>query len=217
MPIAPPGQTMNEPIRILVVEDQFFFRVALRSIVDARGDMVIVGETDNGSEAVELQQKLRPDVIIMDLRLPGASGLDAIGRIRRHDPRAHILVLSNYEGSEDVYRAMEAGALAYLTKDAEGEELVRAILAVHAGKRYLPAALGALLAGRVGGDALTDRELDVLRLMAQGFSNREIGGRLHIAEKTVKIHVSHVLDKLGVTDRTQAAMSAVQRGIVHLP
>jgi DNA-binding NarL/FixJ family response regulator len=208
---------MSDPVRILVVEDQFFFRVALRSIVDARGDMVIVGETDNGREAIELQQKLSPDVIIMDLRLPGASGFEVIGAIRRLSPKARILVLSNYEGSEDVYRAMEAGALAYLTKDAEGEELVRAILAVHAGKRYLPAALGALLAGRVGGDELTDRELDVLRLLAQGFSNREIGTRLHIAEKTVKIHVSRVLDKLGVSDRTQAAMSAVQRGIVHLP
>ena len=207
---------MNAPIRIMVVEDQFFFRVALRSIVDARSDMEIAGETDNVREAIQLHEKLRPDVIIMDLRLPGGSGLDAIAGIRRQDPKARILVLSNYEGSEDVYRAMEAGALAYLTKDAEGDELVRAILAVHAGKRYLPASLGALLAGRMRGDELTDRELDVLRLLAQGFSNREIGDRLRIAEKTVKIHVSRVLDKLGVADRTQAAMTAVQRGIVHL-
>jgi DNA-binding NarL/FixJ family response regulator len=207
---------MNQPIRILVVEDQFFFRVALRSIVEARNDMVIVGETDNGREAMVFYGQLRPDVIIMDLRLPGMSGLDAIGAIRRQNSRAHILVLSNHEGSEDVYRAMEAGALAYLTKDADGEELVRAILAVHAGKQYLPAALGALLAGRVGGDTLTDRELDVLRLLAKGLTNREIGARLLIAEKTVKIHVSRVLDKLGVADRTQAAMAAVQRGIVDL-
>jgi DNA-binding NarL/FixJ family response regulator len=208
---------MNASIRILVVEDQFFFRVALRSIVDARDDMAIVGETDNGREALELEQKVHPDVIIMDLRLPGISGFDAISSMRRQNPKVRILVLSNYEGSEDIYRAMEAGALAYLTKDAGGEELVRAILAVYAGKRYLPAALGALLAGRVGGDELTDRELDVLRLLAQGLSNRDIGGRLRIAEKTVKIHVSRVLDKLGVADRTQAAMAAVQRGIVHLP
>jgi len=200
----------------MVVEDQFFFRVALRSLVDARIDMEIVGETDSAREAVQLHAQLHPDVTIMDLRLPGGSGLNAIEAIRRQDPRARILVLSNYEGSEDVYRAMEAGALAYLTKDAGGDELVRAILSVHAGKRYLPAALGALLAGRMRGDELTDRELDVLRLLAQGFSNREIGNRLKIAEKTVKIHVSRVLDKLGVEDRTQAAMTAVQRGIVHL-
>lgn len=208
--------TLTEPIRIMVVEDQFFFRVALRSLVDARIDMEIVGETDSAREAVQLHAQLHPDVTIMDLRLPGGSGLNAIEAIRRQDPRARILVLSNYEGSEDVYRAMEAGALAYLTKDAGGDELVRAILSVHAGKRYLPAALGALLAGRMRGDELTDRELDVLRLLAQGFSNREIGNRLKIAEKTVKIHVSRVLDKLGVEDRTQAAMTAVQRGIVHL-
>lgn len=207
---------MSARIKILLVEDQYFFRVALHSIVDVRDDMLIVAETDKAREAVSLHEKLRPDVVIMDLRLPGASGLDAIHCIRQCDPQAHILVLSNYEGSEDVYRALEAGALAYLTKDASGEELVGAILAVHAGRQYLPAALGILLAGRIRGNELTDRELDVLRLLARGMSNREIGERLHIAEKTVKIHVSRVLDKLGVEDRTQAAIAAVQRGIVHL-
>src|ERR1051326_2380267 len=139
---------MSEPIRIMVVEDQFFFRVALRSIVDARADMQIAGETESARAAVGLYGQLHPDVCIIDLRLPDGSGLDVIAAIRRQDPAARILVLSNYEGSEDVYRAMEAGALAYLTKDAEGDELVRAILSVHAGKRYLPAALGTLLAGR---------------------------------------------------------------------
>jgi DNA-binding NarL/FixJ family response regulator len=207
---------VSNRIQILLVEDQFFFRVAVHSIVEARDDMMIVGETDKAREAVALHEQLRPDVVIMDLRLPGASGLDAIHCIRQRDPQARILVLSNYEGSEDVYRALEAGALAYLTKDACGEELVNAIQTVHAGKRYLPAALGVLLAGRLRGNELTDRELDVLRLLARGMSNREIGERLHIAEKTVKIHVSRVLDKLGVGDRTQAAIAAVQRGIVHL-
>jgi len=207
---------MSDRIRIMVVEDQFFFRVALRSIVESRTDMTIAGETDNAKAAVSLYEKVRPDVTIMDLRLPGGSGLAAISEIRQLDPKARILVLSNYEGSEDVYRAMEAGALAYLTKDAEGDELVQAILSVRSGRRYLPPNLGTLLAGRMGVDELTNRELDVLRLLAQGFSNREIGYRLQIAEKTVKIHVSRVLDKLGVADRTQAAMAAVQRGIVHL-
>jgi DNA-binding NarL/FixJ family response regulator len=207
---------MSDRIRIMLVEDQFFFRVALRSIVESRTDMTIAGETDNAKAAVSLYEKVRPDVTIMDLRLPGGSGLAAICEIRQLDPKARILVLSNYEGSEDVYRAMEAGALAYLTKDAEGDELVQAILSVRSGRRYLPPNLGTLLAGRMGGDELTNRELDVLRLLAQGFSNREIGYRLQIAEKTVKIHVSRVLDKLGVADRTQAAMAAVQRGIVHL-
>lgn len=207
---------MSGRIRILLVEDQFFFRVAVHSIVEARDDMAIVGETDKAREAVALHEQLQPDVVIMDLRLPGASGLDAMHCIRQQNPRARILVLSNYEGSEDVYRALEAGALAYLTKDASGDELVTAIRTVHAGKRYLPAPLGVLLAGRIRGNELTDRELDVLRLLARGMSNRDIGERLHIAEKTVKIHVSRVLDKLGVEDRTQAAIAAVQRGIVHL-
>ena len=207
---------MPDRIRIMVVEDQFFFRVALRSIVESRTDMTIAGETDNAKAAVSLYEKIRPDVTIMDLRLPGGSGLAAIREIRQLDAKARILVLSNYEGSEDVYRAMEAGALAYLTKDAEGDELVQAILSVRSGRRYLPPNVGTLLAGRMGGDELTNRDLDVLRLLAQGFSNREIGYRLQIAEKTVKIHVSRVLDKLGVADRTQAAMAAVQRGIVHL-
>jgi DNA-binding NarL/FixJ family response regulator len=207
---------MPDKIRILIVEDQFFFRLALHSIVDARSDMCVVGETDKGREAVELYSRLKPDVTVMDLRLPDISGLVAIAEIRRHDAKARILVLSNYEGSEDIHRALRAGALSYLTKDASGEELLRALQAVAAGKRYLTAAVGATLAERVPDAALTDRETEVLRLLAQGCSNREIANRLKIAENTTRIHVSRILDKLAAEDRTQAVLVAIQRGLVHL-
>ena len=200
----------------MIVEDQFFFRLALHSIVDARSDMCIVGETDKGREGVELYGRLKPDVTVMDLRLPDISGLVAIAEIRRHDAKARILVLSNYEGSEDIHRALRAGALSYLTKDASGEELLRALQAVAAGKRYLTTAVGATLAERVPDAALTDRETEVLRLLAQGCSNREIANRLHIAENTTRIHVSRILDKLAAEDRTQAVLVAIQRGLVHL-
>src|SRR5215831_14191590 len=153
---------MTDKIRILIVEDQFFFRLALHSIVDARNDMCVAGETDKGREGVELYARLKPDVTVMDLRLPDVSGLVAIAEIRRQDAKARILVLSNYEGSEDIHRALRAGALSYLTKDASGEELLRALQAVAAGKRYLTAAVGATLAERVPDAALTDRETEVL-------------------------------------------------------
>jgi DNA-binding NarL/FixJ family response regulator len=207
---------MADKIRILIVEDQFFFRLALHSIVDARSDMSVIGETDKGLEGVELHARLKPDVTVMDLRLPDVSGLEAITQIRRNDPKAQILVLSNYEGSEDIHRALRAGALSYLTKDASGEELVRALQAVAAGRRFLTPAVGSALAARVPDSALTDREADVLRLLAQGCSNREIASRLKIAENTTRIHVSRILDKLAVDDRTQAVLVAIQRGLVHL-
>ena len=207
---------MTDKIRILIVEDQFFFRLALHSIVDARSDMFVVGETDKGREGVQLYARLKPDVTVMDLRLPDISGLDAIEEIRHGDPKAQILVMSNYEGSEDIHRALRAGALSYLTKDASGEELLRALQSVAAGKRFLTPAVSATLAERMPDAALTDRESEVLRLLAKGCSNREIAGRLRISENTTRIHVSRILDKLAVEDRTQAVLVAIQRGLVHL-
>ena len=207
---------MSERIRILVVEDQFFFRLALRSIVDARGDMAIVAETSKAREALPLFREHRPDIAIIDLRLPDASGLEAIMAIRREDPKARLLVLSNYEGSEDIHGALQAGALAYLTKDVGSEDLIQAILAVAQGKRFLSPAVAATLSTRISGDDLTDRERNVLQLLAQGCSNREISNRLKIAENTVRIHVSRILDKLQAEDRTQAVLAAIHRGLVHL-
>jgi DNA-binding NarL/FixJ family response regulator len=207
---------MIDRIKILVIEDQFFFRLALRSIVDARNDMIIVAEASKAREALPLYKEHRPELAIIDLRLPEGSGLEAIAAIRQHDAKARLLVLSNYEGSEDIHRALRAGALAYLTKDAGGEDLVQAILTVAQGKRYLSPTVAATLSARVAGDDLTDRERNVLQLLAQGCSNREISSRLKIAENTVRIHVSHILDKLQVEDRTQAVLAAIHRGLVHV-
>jgi len=206
----------RSPIRILVVEDQYFFRIALRTTIDSRSDMQIVAETDKGNEALSLCRQHQPNVVIMDLRLPGISGFEAIDLIHTELPATGILVLSNYEGSEDVHRALASGALAYLTKDAGADLLVEAILSVSAGKRLVPPSIGALLAERVPGSELTARERDVLQLLAKGRSNREVGEALNISENTVRIHVSRILDKLGVTDRTQAVLLAIQRGLVHV-
>jgi DNA-binding NarL/FixJ family response regulator len=207
---------MSEPVRILLVEDQSIARLALHTIIDPRPDMRIVAETGRGDEAPALYDQHRPDVVIMDLRLPGLSGFDAIARIRLRHPSARILALTNYEGSEDVHRALHSGALAYLTKDTAKEELIQAILAVARGKRYLPPSVSALLAERTPGSDLTDRELDVLRLLAQGCSNRALAESLGISENTARIHVTHILQKLGVEDRTQAVLTAIRRGIVHV-
>lgn len=207
---------MSSKTRILLVEDQYFFRLALHTTIDPRDDMAIAGETGKGDEALSLCRQLQPDVVIMDLRLPGLSGFDAIAQIHAEFPHLAILVLSNYEGSEDVHRALQAGALAYLTKDASSDELIRSILAVRSGKRYLPPAVASLLATRLPGSQLTDRELDVLRLLAKGASNREAADSLGISENTVRIHVSRILDKLGAADRTQAVLLAIQNGLVHV-
>jgi len=207
---------MTSCVRILLVEDQPIARLALHTIIDSRPDMRIVAETGRGDDAVALFDEHNPDVAIMDLRLPGASGFDAIDGIRKRHPAARILVLTNYEGSEDVHRAMQAGALAYLIKDTGKEELIHAILAVSQGKRYVPAAVGALLAERPSGTALTEREHEVLRLLARGLSNRTLAETLGISENTARIHVTHILQKLGVEDRTQAMVTAIQHGIVHI-
>jgi DNA-binding NarL/FixJ family response regulator len=163
-----------------------------------------------------MYRTLRPDVVVLDLRLPRVSGFDVIIQLRKEFPNARIVVLSNYQGSEDIYRAVRSGAMAYLTKDASGEELLNAIQNVDRGLRYLPHVALDRLAERMPAVELTPRETEVLACITQGRSNREIAEDLHIAEKTVRIHVSSVLDKMGARDRTQATIYALQRGIVHL-
>jgi DNA-binding NarL/FixJ family response regulator len=203
-------------IRVLLIEDHFLARMALRSVLSERSDIVIVGEASDGASGVELYQKCAPDVTVMDLRLPGVNGFEAIAAIRKLCKTAKIAVLSNYEGSEDIYRAIRNGAMAYLTKDASGEEVVEAIVTVHRGMRYLPPIARDRLAERTSLVVeLTPREHEVLTCITRGHSNRDIAEELHIAEKTVRLHVSSVLDKMGVRDRTQAAIYAIQRGLVH--
>jgi len=203
-------------IRILLVEDHFLARQALGCVFTPRNEMTIVAISENGVDAVDRYFEHHPDVVVMDLQLPGMSGFDAIRAIRQRDPRARILVLSNYDGSEDIYRALQAGATAYLLKDTSGSELVQAVRATHRGLRYLPRGVGDRLAQRMGAEDLTARELEVLALVAQGYSNKNIADTLGIAKKTVLIHVSNILGKVGVSDRTQAAIAAIQRGLVHL-
>lgn len=207
---------MSEGIRILLVDDHFVARMGLHSIIDAQPGMKIIADAHNGTEAIDMYRQNEPDVTLMDLAMPGLSGFEAISAIRAEFPSARIVVLSNYEGSEDIHRALDLGAMAYLLKSAQGEELIEAIQSVHRGRKYLPAALRTMMAARIPADQLTERELDVLRQLAKGQSNREIAAGLSIAENTVRIHVARVLQKLSVEDRTQAVIVAIQRGIVHI-
>lgn len=202
---------------VLLIEDHFLARIALQSVLAGHPQITVVGEAGDGEQGISLYRTLRPDVVLLDLRLPGMSGFDVIARLRKEFSDARIVVLSNYKGSEDVYRAVRGGAMGYLTKDASGEELIGAIEAVHRDQRYLPRVALDRLAERTAVLDLTPREAEVLTCITQGRSNREIAEQLHIAEKTVRIHVSSVLDKMGARDRTQATIYALQRGLVHLP
>jgi DNA-binding NarL/FixJ family response regulator len=203
-------------IRVLLIEDHFLARMALHSVLSGHPQISIVGEASDGEAGIEMYRSLRPDVVVLDLRLPRVSGFDVIVHIRREFPNARIIILSNLHGSEDIYRAVRGGAMGYLTKDASGEEVLNAIQTVDRGLRYLPHVALDRMAERMPSVDLTPREAEVLTCITQGRSNREIAEELGIAEKTVRIHVSSVLDKMGARDRTQATIYALQRGLVHL-
>jgi DNA-binding NarL/FixJ family response regulator len=203
-------------IRVLLIEDHFLARIALRSVLSTNQQIQIVGEACDGEAGLEMFRSLRPDVVVLDLRLPRISGFDLIRMLKQECSTAHIVVLSNYSGSEDIYRAVRSGAMAYLTKDASGEQLLNAIESVHRGLRYFPHEALDRLAERTPAVELTPRETEVLVCITRGLSNREIAEQLAIAEKTVRIHVSSLLDKMGARDRTQATIYALQRGLVHL-
>ena len=203
-------------IRILVVDDHHVVRQGLVALINSVEDMEVIGEAGDGRKGVELHRQHSPDVTIMDLRLPILGGVEAIQEIRRQSPQARVIVLTTFDGDENIYRALQAGARGYLLKDMFGDELMDAIRTVHAGKTRIPPIVAQRLAERMGGPDLTNRELDVLRLIVAGKSNKEIGNDLHISEATVKTHINNLLGKLGVSDRTQAATSAIQRGIVQL-
>ena len=207
----------GQKIRIIVVDDQAVVRQGFVALINTVADMEVIAEGVNGREAVELYRRHQPDVLLTDLRMPVMGGVEAIGVIRREWPGARIIVLTAFDGDEDIYRSLQAGAQGYLLKDMFFEELESAIRTVHAGGRRIPGVVAERLAERVGGSDLTGRELEVLRLIVAGRSNKEIGSDLKISEATVKSHVNSILSKLGVTDRTQAATTALQRGLVHLP
>ena len=205
-----------DSITVLLVEDHFLARIALRSVLAGHSQIRVIGEAADGDQGLSMYRALRPDVMLLDLRLPGTSGFEVLTRVRREFADARVVVLSNYQGSEDVYRAVRSGAAGYLTKDASGQELIDAITTVHRDLRYLPRTALDRLAERTSVTDLTPRETEVLTCITQGRSNREIAEHLHISEKTVRIHVSAVLEKMGARDRTQATIFALQRGLVHL-
>ena len=206
----------SNDIRVMVIDDQAVVRQGFVALINTVADMSVVAEGTNGQEAVELFRQHKPDITLMDLRMPTLSGVEAITRIRQEFPQARIIVLTTFDGDEDIYRSLQAGAQGYLLKDMFFEELESAIRKVHAGGRQLPTVVAERLAERMSGSALTGRELEVLEEIVKGRSNKEIAAQLKISEATVKSHINNILGKLGVTDRTQAATTALQRGIVHL-
>ena len=203
-------------IRILVVDDHFVVRMGIAALISTQPDMVLVGEAANGSQAVEMFAQYQPDVTLMDLRLPEMNGVKATAAILRKFPNARIIVLTVYDGDEDIYRALQAGARSYLLKDTLGKDLINVIRAVNDGQRPLPENVEARLAERMPRCELTVREIEVLDSIVKGLTNKEIADLLNIREGTVKIHVNSILSKLNVKDRTQAATSALKRGIIQL-
>ena len=191
-------------------------RMGLSSSLNAEEDMEVIAEAGNGEDAVSAYRKHRPNLVLMDVRLPKMSGADAVAAISREFPDACILMLSTHSGEEEIYRSLQAGARGYILKSAMREELLRAIRMLRDGKRYLDPAVAPLLAEHIAHRHLTSRELEVLKMVAKGMGNKEIAAALSIAEVTVKLHVSHVLEKLNVKDRTEAATAALKRGIIVL-
>jgi len=203
-------------IRLLVVDDHFFVRMGLTGSLNAEQDIRVVAEADNGTQAVKMFREHKPDVVIMDGRLPGMSGVETLTALRREFPNARVLMLSVDEGEEDVYRAMQAGAAGYLPKSSQLQELLRAIRTIHAGHQFLPPALATRLKERASGATLTEREREVLELVSKGLSNREVGKTIGCSETTAKWHLKNIMQKLEVTDRTEATRVAVERGILHV-
>ena len=206
----------QKPIRILCVDDHPVIREGLAAIIGTQTDMCVVGHAGDGQMASKEYAKHQPDVVLMDLCMPGMGGVEATKRIRQDFPSARIIVLTTYEGDEDIHRALEAGARAYLLKNMVQQEMLQAIRTVVAGKKYIPPPVAVRLAEHTPRIALSPRELEVLTHIAGGLRNKEIGSRLNIAEDTVKIHIQNIFAKLDVVDRTQAVVTATERGILPL-
>jgi two-component system, NarL family, response regulator len=207
---------MTPKIRILVAEDHLIARVGVTGLIDSQPDMTVVAEAVNGRQALDLYRKHLPDITLLDIRMPKMSGLEAATAIRAANPAARLIALTSYGGDEDIRRALAVGVQAYLTKDVLRDELIKAIHAVHAGKSYMPKKIAATLEDQMDRPRLSARELDVLKLIVRGLGNKQIASELLLAEDTVKNHVKGIFTKLGVRDRTLAAMIAVQRGIIQL-
>jgi DNA-binding NarL/FixJ family response regulator len=203
-------------IKVLSVDDHALLREGIAALVNAESDMKLVAEATNGQDAIEKFRLHRPDVTLMDLQMPAMNGIEAIIGIRSEFPNARIIVLTTYAGDVQVVRALKAGARGYILKGHVRRELLDTIRAVHAGQKRIPPEVAAELAEHTGEDDLSSREIDVLRLIAAGNANKEIAGRLGIAEETVKSHITNILGKLGANDRTHAVTTALKRGIIEL-
>ncbi|MHC5775930.1 response regulator [Nostoc sp.] len=203
-------------IRVLIVDDHSIVRQGLAAMIENEPDMTVVGQAGNGQEAIAQYRQLQPDVTLIDLRMPQVSGVDAIVAICAEFAHARIIVLTTYDGDEDIYRALRAGAKGYLLKGAEPDALLNAIHIVHNGQQYIPSEVAAKLVQRMKIPELSDREQEVLRQMVLGLRNHDIGAALNITESTVKFHINRILSKLGVSDRTQAVITALKRGLAKL-
>jgi len=203
-------------IKVLLVDDHVLARLGLTEAIEADGNMKVIAEAANGFEALQLYPRHRPDVVVMGARMPGQSGAETIRELRQEHPEARVLMLSVYEGEEDIWQAVSAGATGYLSKAVDTKDLAAAVSAVARGQSYFPARIAQKLERRRTRSDLTAQEMAVLECVVRGLSNKEISDQLGISLRTVKFHLTHVLAKLGVADRTQAAVAAVQRGIIHL-
>lgn len=202
--------------RILIADDHFVVRMGLVALVGMEADMEVVGEAADGSQAVEAYKKLTPDLVLMDVRMPVKDGIQAAAEIRSQFPAASILMLTTYDGDDDIHKALQAGAQGYVLKNSTKESLIPALRAVAAGRQWIPKDVASRLAARKSFEELTPRELQVLHELAKGLANKEIADALKISEHTVKDHLKNILGKLRVADRTEAVTTAIQRGIIHL-
>jgi DNA-binding NarL/FixJ family response regulator len=210
------SEVRNTPIRILIVDDHPVVLAGLTSMLGTQAGLEVTGSASSGEEALEMLQSKPADLLLLDLRMPGMNGIDILHALKRAKINVRVIILTSFETDEDIYRAVQAGAQGYLLKDAPQSDMIDAIKAVHAGKRYFPRHIAARLAERMMRTNLTARELEVLKMLARGLTNKQIGSALDISDNTVRNHVNSIIEKLEVSDRTEAATTAIHRGIIEV-